>query len=317
MVTIKKYEKQDKELWNGFVYNSKMPMFMFDRDYMEYHKDRFLDYSLLFYNEKELVAAFPACIDGTTVISHGGLTYGGFITNSKMKQHVLNECFASLVVYLKADSIIQLIYKNIPHIYHNQMAEEDKYALFSLGAKLRNVDASTILDLKNPLKMSKGRKAQISRAKREGVLIQVLSDAQSYNEFIALENGVLKKYHNTMAVHSADEIKLLHDRFPNNIHLVAAKYADRLIAGSIIYEYADVIHTQYMAANDEARKIGALDLVINSIIEHYKFQKKWLDFGISNEHDNNYLNEGLISQKEGFGGRTGVYEIWELDINKK
>ena len=29
---------------------------------------------------------------------------------------------------------------------------------------------------------------------------------------------------------------------------------------------------------------------------------------------NCHLNEGLISQKEGFGGRTGVYETWKIDL---
>lgn len=67
--------------------------------------------------------------------------------------------------------------------------------------------------------------------------------------------------------------------------------------------------------DDEARTVGALDLVINTIIEKYKNNKRWLDFGISTEHGKIYLNEGLVAQKEGFGGRTGVYEIWKLKIS--
>lgn len=34
---------------------------------------------------------------------------------------------------------------------------------------------------------------------------------------------------------------------------------------------------------------------------------------ISAEDGGRYLNEGLIAQKEGFGGRTVVYETYELD----
>ena len=89
---------------------------------------------------------------------------------------------------------------------------------------------------------------------------------------------------------------------------------EKMIAGAVIFEYKNVIHTQYMAANEEARKIGGLDLVIATIIEKYKQEKMWLDFGISTEHGRIYLNEGLISQKEGFGGRTGVYETWKIDL---
>ena len=81
-----------------------------------------------------------------------------------------------------------------------------------------------------------------------------------------------------------------------------------------MYEYDQIVHTQYMAADEEARTIGALDLAVVTVIEKYKGNKLWLDFGISTEHGKIYLNEGLIAQKEGFGGRTGVYDIWELRL---
>lgn len=162
--------------------------------------------------------------------------------------------------------------------------------------------------------MPKGRKAQISRAKREGVMIEELSELSDFQKFIALENEVLLERHGTCAVHTGAELKLLHDRLPENIHLFAAKKENNMIAGTVVYEYDQVVHTQYMAANDEARTVGALDLTVNTVIEKYKNNKKWLDFGISTEHGKIYLNEGLCSQKEGFGGRTGVYEIWELFV---
>ena len=69
-----------------------------------------------------------------------------------------------------------------------------------------------------------------------------------------------------------------------------------------------------MAADDVARQIGALDLTIGTVIDVFKEKKLWLDFGISTEDGGKYLNEGLISQKEGFGGRTNVYEMWKLEI---
>ena len=50
------------------------------------------------------------------------------------------------------------------------------------------------------------------------------------------------------------------------------------------------------------------------MLNDYQGKKLWLDFGISTENMGRYLNEGLISQKEGFGGRTNVYETFALDI---
>lgn len=314
MITIQRYNVKEKNIWDEFNHQSKNSLFMFDRNYMDYHSDRFKDHSLMFFEDSQLIALLPLNEKDHTLVSHGGLTYGGFITDSNMKQHIMNDCFTALLDYAREKGFQTIRYKAIPHIYHEQAAEEDRYALFINGAKQVSVDASTYLNLKNPLKMPKGRKAQISRARREGVLIKELETLQEYQNFIKLENEVLSARHHATAVHTGDELKLLHDYFPDHIHLFGALKDEELIAGTAIYEYNHVVHTQYMAANDEARRIGALDLTISSVIEKYRDCKNWLDFGISTEHDKIYLNEGLISQKEGFGGRTGVYEMWEIAV---
>lgn len=312
MISIKRYMESDKYIWNKFNQNSKNPLFMFDRNYMDYHKDRFKDHSLMFFDNEKLIAVLPMSENGSVLTSHGGLTYGGFISDTKMKQHIMNDCFDKLLNYAEKNGYNTIRYKTIPYIYHIQPAEEDRYALFANGAKLVIVDAATYINLKSPLKMPKGRKAQISRAKRENVSIEILTEQADYDAFIELENCVLREKHNTQAVHTGKELKFLHDNFPENIHLFGAIKNERLIAGTVIYEYGQAVHTQYMAANNEAREIGALDLAVNTVIEKYRDNKLWMDFGISTEHDKMILNEGLISQKEGFGGRTGVYEIWEI-----
>lgn len=314
MIKLERYSEEKIELWNQFNKQSKNYLFMFDRNYMDYHKDRFKDHSLMFYDDDKLIALLPMSEHGDQLISHGGLTYGGLITDSKMKQHTLMDCFEELIKYCKENSFKDIRYKCIPHIYHNQPAEEDRFALFANGANLDTVDVSTYVNLESPLKMPKGRKAQISRAKREGVVIKELTELEDFKKFIDLENEVLTERHDVKAVHTGEELKLLHDRFPENIHLFASIKDNKLIAGTVVYEYDHVVHTQYMAANDEARQIGALDLAISTVINKYRETKKWLDFGISTEHGKIYLNEGLCSQKEGFGGRTGVYEIWKLDL---
>ena len=303
MILLQRYKDEDKDVWNKFNDESKNSLFIFDRKYMDYHKNRFVDHSLLFYDEDKLIAILPMSEHGDFLVSNTG-----------MKQHIMNDCFDKLISYAKENRYRSIRYKTIPHIYHSQPSEEDRFSLFVNGAKLAAIDVSTYVDLKNPLKMSKGRKAQISRAKREGVVIQELADLEDFMKFIELENKVLIERHNVYAVHTGDELKMLHDRLPENIHLFAALKDKKIIAGTVIYEYEDVVHTQYMAADDEARIIGALDLTISTVIEKYKKNKQWLDFGISTEHGKIYLNEGLVSQKESFGGRTGVYEIWELAL---
>lgn len=314
MITIKRYNDDDRVIWDEFCKNSKNPLFMFERNFMEYHKDRFVDHSLLFYEEEQLVAILPMNENENALFSHAGLTYGGFITNTKMKQGLMNECMLALVDYARDNAFKTILYKAIPHIYHEQPAEEDRYALFTVGAKIAKIEPATVVNLKNPLKMPKGRKAQVSRAKREGVIIKELYEESDFHTFMDLENGVLGKYHDARAVHSGSEMYYLFDNFRNNIHLYGAFLEDEMIAGSIIYEYGQMIHTTYLAANDLARKIGALDLTIVTMLERFKDSKLWFDFGISTEDGGKYLNEGLISQKEGFGGRTTAYDTWLISI---
>ena len=308
---ITQYTEKDKDVWNSFLNESKNPLFMFNRNYMEYHSDRFEDNSLLFYDEnKELIALLPLSKNNTVLYSHGGLTFGGFITTNNMKQHRMLELFENLKTYMQTNSFTKIVYKVIPHIYHLQAAEEDIYALKNNNAIIEKIEAATVINLEDRLKMPKGRKAQISRAKREGVEI---IESSNYKDFIALENAVLNKHHNATAVHTGEELEYLHSCFPENIKLFTGIYNGEIIAGAVIYIYKNVIHTQYLAANEKAREIGALDYVISTLLDLYK-EKKWFDFGKSTEGDGSILNKGLISQKEGFGGRTFVYQTWSMSI---
>ena len=228
-----------------------------------------------------------------------------------MKQYKMKECFDSLLAYLRDNNIKKIIYKTIPHIFHKYPAQEDLYALFKSGGKIFKIEPSSTILLQNPLKMPKGRKAQISRAKREGVTIEESTD---FDTFINLENEILSKYHNTKAIHSADELKLLKSRFEKEIQLWVAKYQGQIIAATLLFVYDNLVHTQYMAANDKAREIGGLDYLIKTLIDKFKESKVYFDFGISTEDNGEILNEGLISQKEGFGARTISYHTWEIDL---
>lgn len=311
MIVIK-YSSEKKNQWDEFIRNSKNGLFMFCRDYMEYHSDRFIDNSLMFYENEKLISVFPASVENNVLLSHGGLTFGGFVTDCSMKQHHMNDLFANLLDYSRHHGIQEIVYKQIPHIYSKLPAEEDLYSLFCINASIKKIEAATVIDLKNMPKLPKGRKAQISRARREGV---VFEESNEFEKFIDLENAVLGEYHNATAVHTGKELDLLHSRFPEQIKLYVGKHEEEIVAGCVLFVYEHLVHTQYLAANDWARENGALDLVIFNLIEKFKDNKKWFDFGKSTEDDGKILNEGLISQKEGFGGRTFVYQTWKISLS--
>jgi hypothetical protein len=312
MVKVFNYAAEHKSAWDDFVARSKNGVFLFLRDYMDYHADRFADSSLMFEeDEGQLVAVMPASVEGTVVTSHAGLTFGGIVTDSTMKAGLMLEHFDALAAHLKQRGVGRLIYKAIPHIYHLAPAEEDLYALFRQGARLFRRDLSSTLNMSARPPFSKRRKRAINQAQKHEVEVAPSFD---FETFMAIEERVLAERHGVRPVHTAAELKLLASRFPDNIRLFAASRAGEMLAGVVIYESAQVAHAQYIGANDEGRRVGASDLIFDRLINDYYAQKKYFDFGISTEDAGRRLNEGLAENKQGFGARAVVHDFYELDL---
>ncbi len=92
---VKKYHPQYKNLWDDFVSKAKNATFLFHRDFMEYHSDRFEDCSLLLFEDKKVVALLPANKVGNELFSHQGLTFGGFLT-----KNIRTDKYISFVRYM-------------------------------------------------------------------------------------------------------------------------------------------------------------------------------------------------------------------------
>ena len=204
-----------------------------------------------------------------------------------------------------------MVYKCIPYIYHIKPSEEDRYALFRNDALLIRRDVSSTIDLTEQVRYSKGRKWTINKAKKEKIEI---IESQDYKTFWNLLSGVLESNHAAKPVHSLEEMESLVDLFPKNIKLFLALRDDVVVSGALMYENLNIVHTQYLANSERGRETGALDLLIDYLIKEIYKDKKYFDFGISNEDVGKYLNTGLIAQKEGFGARAVVQDFYELEI---
>ena len=60
MFDIKRYTIDDKRRWDQYVAKARNATFLFYRDYMDYHSDRFHDHSLLFFKGNHLHSILPA-----------------------------------------------------------------------------------------------------------------------------------------------------------------------------------------------------------------------------------------------------------------
>src|SRR5690554_3276759 len=75
---IRKYSSADASLWDAFVKSAWNGVFLFERGFMDYHADRFEDFSLLAFSGDKLKAVLPANRRDEVLHSHQGLTYGGW-----------------------------------------------------------------------------------------------------------------------------------------------------------------------------------------------------------------------------------------------
>ena len=156
---IKRYTSIDEKAWNTFVAQAKNSTFLFHRDFMEYHRDRFEDFSLIITdNEWQWVAVLPANLSNNIVYSHQGLTYGGLLYDDKTRLETVIEVFRNVLLFLELQCVEKIQIKLVPSIYHSLPAEELQYALFLSQAKLIRRDTLSVIDLSKPLKISEIRK---------------------------------------------------------------------------------------------------------------------------------------------------------------
>ena len=304
--------------WDSFVRKSKNGTFLFCRSFMDYHSDRFVDASLVFVDTKNRICGLlPANVKENAIYSHGGLTYGGLVLDEKSVQSSVNEMFALAVDYYKDNyQAEKLIYKPVPHIYHQLPAEEDLYVLFRAGADLvqRSV-SSSLYPCKHP-KQRQSRRGGVVKALKNGVVIEEILDADcdELKEFHDMLVCVLNERHKTTPVHSYEEMRLLMKNFPKEIMLYVAKCQGEIVAGSWVFVTPIVVHTQYIATSDNGKKLGAGDLLIDWLISTRFQESVFFDFGISTENGGSVLNQGLIFEKEGFGARSVCYDVYALNI---
>lgn len=312
MVEVIPYVPERQAEWNAFVSNSKNGTFLFDRRYMNYHSDRFADSSLMVYRDGKLFALLPANREGDTVCSHGGLTYGGLLTGTDATAAAVLDVFVAINVWLHDAGVKRVIYKAIPWIYHRVPAEEDLYALFRVcNARLVSREISSTIILPHRLKWHRDRRYGINRCRNNGVMVEQSDD---FEAFWPVLDGNLMHSHGVRPVHTLDEMRLLKSRFPSNILLYVARREGQVLGGTVLYLTPQVVHAQYISASPEGKALRVIDAIYNKILNEDFADGLYFDFGKSTENGGRLLNESLIYQKEGFGGRGVCYDCYEWNV---
>ncbi|MBR7017975.1 MAG: GNAT family N-acetyltransferase [Prevotella sp.] len=312
MFEIRRYTPEKAGEWNRFVQQSKNGTFLFDRQYMDYHADRFHDHSVMCYLKGKLYALLPANADDGILYSHQGLTYGGLVMDDKATAANTVKLFHAINDYYRGEGIRRIIYRPTPWIYHRIPAEEDLFAIYNeCRGQMTAKEISSCIVIPHPTKWSTLRNRCVKKAERHGITVRMTDDYEAFWQI--LSQNLFHKY-GLRPVHTIEEIRLLQSRFPDNIQLVGAYHDGRLIGGMLLYLTPLVIHSQYIAADEKGKQTGAIDLIMHHLLHEMTHRQVFFDFGKSTEEHGDKLNENLIHQKEGFGGRGVCYDTYEWTL---
>lgn len=278
---------------------------------MTYHKERFQDYSLLIFKGKGLLAILPANRVENKLYSHQGLSYGGLVLAPSIRFSDVAKAFKAVLKFLESQGVSVLHLKQLPNMYCSQPSEELEYLLFIAKAELTRVDlSSTIYDLQSAKITSSGRKDGVRKGNNHGLRIKITTDlSEFWNRILTPQ---LQVNHGVAPTHSLEEIQKLQEQFPNEIVQYNVYYEDKIVGGTTLFVTPNVVHTQYIAANEERQKLGTLDFLFHHLIQEEFRHIRFFDFGISNTHQGKKLNNGLLYWKESLGGKAQVHRFYKV-----
>ena len=309
-IKVERYNAERLGDWDRVLASAKNAIFQFDRGYIEYHGDRFVDMSAIAYIDGRPVAVIPAAFDPDSgrVTSHPGLTFGGPVFLRDLRGDAAIEIVGAMLDAFREWGGISCLMKLLPAAFATYPAAEADFALWRRGFRLVRRDLSSLLPLTTALPFNESKRQAVKKARKHGVAMTAIS-TDRYHDLL---EEVLLEQHGTRPVHSKAELALLQNRFPANMLVRGATFDGRLLAGTLVFNYGHIWHTQYLASSNEGRGLGALDLVIAELIEEAKIAgATFLSFGTSTEDGGQSLNQGLLWQKESYGARALVHDFLE------
>ena len=318
MIEVSPYSIGDCVEWDEFLKTCFNATFLHSRRFLSYHGSRFQDASLRILGHRgRLVGLFPAAVnpsDPNEVISHPGITYGGIVHGRELQGNEIIECLKQIAGSYCEKGYKRLLYKAIPTIYQLCPAEDDLYALFRLGASRIRCDLSAAIDLaRRDGPPTRSLQNSLKRARKHGVSVK--TSAEHLPEFWAILSEKLSSRYDKLPVHTLDEIRDLAHRFPEGIQLVVGIVGSEVVAGVLLFRFSQTVHAQYGTCNALGGDAGALDFVIETCIQDASARnKRYFDFGISNERDGAVMNTGLHEFKMKFGASGIAHEFYRLDL---
>lgn len=322
-MNVRPYDAADAGMWDELVTDSPMGTFLHTRRFLGYHGDRFDDASLVMTDgHGHPVGLFPAALDpenARSVISHPGSTFGGLIHSEGISAAETAEMLQSVAEHYRALGIAELVYRTVPGHLTAKPCFADQYALWREGGRLYRRDLWNVIDLSTPRKvrMARLRQRRMRRAVAAGLTVELEPSDDAYREFHAILTGNLGDRHHVSPVHTAAEMMMLRDLFPDQISLWIVRDAQaRAVSGGWFFLHGTrAWHAQYISTTPAGRELSANDRLIETVIDAALLAGvRYFSFGASTEHQGQILNAGLFDYKASFGFGSVVQDFFRLDL---
>lgn len=290
--------------WDDFIEDCPMSTFLHSRRFLSYHGDRYKDYSLLFFDKDVLQGVLPAAASyGEAVESHPGATFGGMVHKGELTGDKMTEAIECAASYYKKEGFSSFIYKPPSSCYRRRPCDDDMYALCAAGASLTDCKLSSVINLSDRGGVSYARRKGRKKAEKAGLTMHCGMDC--IREIWSLVESNLSLRHDAKPVHTLSEIEMLSEMFPDNIKFHVGRLGGEIVCCGVMFLSPTVWHAQYVHANEEGRRICALDLFYEHLIAQARLEKmRYFSFGVSNRPgaEGGGLNTGLYGAKKQFGG---------------
>jgi len=307
-VEIRRYIDALRPTWDRFIPTTKNRSFLFLRGYMDYHRERFSDHSLLFLVNRRLLACLPGHVADGKLCSHLGLTFGGLLLHRDIRLHQVESIVRALREHLRSEGLEAAVYRPMPHPYHEFPAEEDIVSLHAHGATLVEARATLCLRAGPPDRLARDRRRELRMDEVGQLTVRRSTDFRTFMQHCA---RYLARRFGSEPVHSEDEMALLASRFPDNIQLYVVERGAELLAGQILYRHGSCAKLQYGALASDSIEEGIITRLDTHLLTEVLPVGSWVDFG--NSHDpTGRFNHGVHRFKESMGARTVTLATYNL-----
>jgi hypothetical protein len=316
-IRVQKYQPSLYLEWNHFIKSSVAGTFLFYRDFMDYHKERFEDHSLMFYKEDHLICCIPSHIKNQVFYSHRGLSYGGWILNEIgiQNMHLLLDVFLEYikdVVFSVSGLFVVKAEVQLPPTSYHKLHEEMIVILRHKGFKVNRILDNLFVKLDQKLRVSPKKTRGYRNGEFAGLKIERSNDFKRF--WVQVLVPQLRARYATKPVHSLEEIELLASNFPKNIVQHNLYREDQLLAGITFFIKNDIVKSQYTASSSLGLKINAVGYLYMEAMK--EFQEKGfllMDYGSVNERDGS-VNKGLLRFKKELGCEQEEWKRWEIEF---